>query len=77
MQTPVVNDDFGDVFGIWLNISGAGYSYQELRDFADLLRRELVLVEGIGKVSLNGTLQEKVQIEISRSKLTDLGLPPE
>ena len=49
VQTPVVNDDFGDVFGIWLNISGAGYSYQELRDFADLLRRELVLVEGIGK----------------------------
>lgn len=77
VQTPVVNDDFGDVFGIWLNISGAGYSYQELRDFADLLRRELVLVEGIGKVSLNGTLQEEVQIEISRSKLTALGLPPE
>ncbi|MFB9887373.1 efflux RND transporter permease subunit [Balneatrix alpica] len=74
VKTPVVNDDFGDVFGIWLNISGQGYSYQELRDFADLVRRELVLVPGVGKVSLNGTLQEEVQIEISRTQLALLGL---
>ncbi|MCJ8169659.1 efflux RND transporter permease subunit [Atopomonas sediminilitoris] len=77
VKAPVVNDDFGDVFGIWLNISGTGYSYQELRDFADLLRRELVLVPGVGKVNLNGTLQEQVQIEMSRTKMTALGISPE
>lgn len=77
VQTPVVNDDFGDVFGIWLNISGPGYSYQELRDFADLLRRELVLVPGVGKVALNGTRQEEVQIEMSRTKMTSLGIAPD
>lgn len=77
VKAPVVNDDFGDVFGIWLNISGPGYSYQELRDFADLLRRELVLVPGVGKVALNGTRQEEVQIEMSRNKMTALGIGPD
>ncbi|BAN51301.1 efflux RND transporter permease subunit [Metapseudomonas resinovorans] len=73
---PLVNDDFGDVFGIMLSISGPGYSYRELRDFTDYLRRELVLVPGVGKVAMVGQQPEEVQIEIARDKMSALGIPP-
>jgi multidrug efflux pump subunit AcrB len=71
---PMVRDDFGDVYGIFMMVSGEGYSYGELRDFADYLRRELVLVPGVGKVSLVGQPQEQVHVEISRSLLASLGI---
>lgn len=73
---PVVNDDFGDVFGVLLAISGEGYSYRELRTFANLIRRDLVLVPGVGKVSIAGLQQEQVQIEIPSQEMIALGIPP-
>ena len=68
-RPPIVNDDFGDVYGMFLAITGEGYSYQELNDYADYLRRELVLVTGVGKVSVGGDLQRQIIIEINRAKL--------
>ncbi|HAJ42426.1 MAG TPA: hypothetical protein DCM00_07170, partial [Alcanivorax sp.] len=49
-----VIDDFGDVYGILLALTGDGYEYQDLKDYADVLVRELVLVEGVGKVQVGG-----------------------
>lgn len=76
VEKPIVNDDFGDVFGIMLVITGIeqGYQYEELSDYVDLLKRELVLVDGVAKVSVAGALQKQVFIEISRSKLASLGI---
>ncbi len=71
---PQVIDDFGDVFGILLNISGEGYTYRELQNYADFLRRELVLVPGIKKVSVVGMVPDQVVVEISQQKLSALGL---
>ena len=71
---PKVNDDFGDVYGVMLNVTGEGYSYKELNDYVDFLKRELVLVEGVGKVSVAGTRQEKVFINIDKDKLASLGI---
>lgn len=76
VQSPVVNDDFGDVYGMLYAITGDGYTDEEIRDYVDFLRRELVLVEGVGKVSVSGRQQEQVVVEISRSRLTALGIPP-
>lgn len=76
VQTPVVNDDFGDVYGMLYAITGDGYSDEEIRDYVDFLRRELVLVDGVGKVSVSGRQQEQVIVEISRSRLAALGIPP-
>lgn len=73
---PNVIDDFGDVYGVLLAVSGEGYSYEELKDYTDYLRRELVLIDGVGKVSVDGEQQEQVVVEISRSKLATLGIPP-
>jgi len=74
---PRVIDDFGDVFGVLLSITGDGYSYEELQEYANYLRRELVLVDGVGKVSMAGEQQEEVVVEISRSRLVALGIPQE
>ncbi len=72
-----VIDDYSDVFGILLNITGPDYSYRELEDFADLLRRELVLVPGVRKVSLAGTRSEQVVVEMAQARLNALGISPE
>jgi multidrug efflux pump subunit AcrB len=76
VQAPVVNDDFGDVYGMLYAVTGDGYSDEEIRDYVDFLRRELVLVDGVGKVSVSGRQQEQVVVEISRSRLASLGIPP-
>ncbi len=75
VNPPSVIDDFGDVYGVLLAVSGEGYSYEELKDYSDYLRRELVLVEGVGKVSVTGEQQEQVVVEITRNKLASLGIP--
>jgi len=74
---PSVIDDFGDVYGILLAITGDGYSYKELNDYVDYLRREVELVDGVGKVSVTGTQQEQVFIEISIQRLSSLGISPQ
>ena len=72
---PLVNDDFGDVYGLFLAVFGDGFSYKDISDYVDYLKRELVLVEGVGKVGIAGDQQEQVFVEISRNKLTQLGIP--
>ncbi|GIU50174.1 multidrug transporter AcrB [Shewanella sairae] len=74
VMTPTVIDDFGDVYGILLNVSGEGYTDRELQNYADFLRRELVLVDGIKKVTIAGIVNEQVVVEISQQKLNALGL---
>ncbi|NGN96358.1 efflux RND transporter permease subunit [Grimontia sp. S25] len=74
---PQVIDDFGDVFGVLLAITGEGYSYKELSDYVDFLRRDLELVDGVGKVQVTGTQQEQVFIEMSMRRLSNLGISPD
>lgn len=76
VNTPKVIDDFGDVYGILLAVTGEGYSYKELLDYIDYLRRELELVDGVSKVSVSGAQQEQVFIEISMKRISSLGLSP-
>lgn len=77
VMSPNVIDDFGDVYGVLLAVNGEGYSYEELKDYVDYLRRELVLIKGVGKVSVAGEQQEQVVVEIARNKLSTLGIPPD
>ncbi|EKN4694686.1 multidrug transporter AcrB [Yersinia ruckeri] len=75
--TPLVNDDFGDVYGFFFSLSGEGYTNQDLRNFAEQLRRELVLVNGVGKVGIAGILPEEIQVDISRAQMTAAGIIPQ
>ena len=67
-------DDFGDVYGISLMLTGDGYDYVELKHYADLLSRELELVEGVGKVNIVGDQQEQLFVEVSIDRLATLSL---
>jgi multidrug efflux pump subunit AcrB len=69
-----VNDDFGDVYGIFLAVTGEGYTYSELWDFVDLLQRELLLVQDVKKVVVYGKQPEVIYVEMSRSKMAQLGV---
>jgi multidrug efflux pump subunit AcrB len=70
----MVIDDFGDVYGIFLAITGDGFTYPEIRRYAEFLRRELLLVDSVKKVELFGEQPEQVFLEISRQRLARLGI---
>jgi multidrug efflux pump subunit AcrB len=70
----LVIDDFGDVYGVFLAITGDGYTLPELRRYADYLRRELLLVRDVKKVELFGQQQEQAFLELSRQRLAGLGI---
>ncbi len=73
-QTSIVNDDYGDVYGILLAITSDGYSYKEMEEYADFLRRELLLIPDVAKINLWGIQPQEVHIHISRQKLANLGI---
>lgn len=73
----IVVDDFGDVFGIFLAVTGDGYSFPELRRYVEYLRRELLQVPGVKSVELFAEQQEVVYLEISRQRLAQLGINEE
>jgi multidrug efflux pump subunit AcrB len=70
----VVNDDFGDVFGVFIALYGPGYSYAELKDVAQTLRREYLLVQDVAKVEFWGDKQESIYIELDRDRAAQLGV---
>ena len=70
----LVNDDYADVYGVFLALHGDEYSYRELYDFAKLLRRELVLVKDVAKVELFGVLPEVVYVEFDRERVSQIGI---
>ena len=71
---PMVIDDFGDVYGMYLILTGDGYSWRDLYDTADTIKRQLVLVDGVRKVVIDGVQREVVYLDISRSRMAELGI---
>ena len=71
---PIVLDDFGDVYGIYLTLTGEGYSWRDLFDTADALKKQLVLVDGVSKVVIDGDQQEVAYVDISRARMAELGI---
>lgn len=73
---PFYNDRFDDVYGNIYALTGDGYTYEDMRREAEKIRRMLVQVDDVQKVSLIGEQTEKVYVEIERSKLETLGMDP-
>jgi len=73
-QTPLVNDDFGDLYGLSYLITGNDYSYAELRRYAKTLQKELLQIKGVGKVQLAGEQPEVIYIEITKENTAVLGV---
>ena len=74
---PDVGDDFGDVYGFLFALTGDGFSYFELEDYADGLRKELNLVQGVARVSMWGVQQRCIYVETQETQLTQLGISME
>lgn len=74
VRGPFFNDEFGDVYGTIYALSADGFNYKELREYADLVRQELLRVPAVAKVSLIGLQDEKVYIEFNQARFAQLGL---
>ncbi|AFM23814.1 efflux RND transporter permease subunit [Desulfomonile tiedjei] len=75
-KASVVNDDFGDVYGVLFAITGDGYSQHDLKEVSEDLRRELLLCPNVGRIDFWGIHSEAIYVEVDRVKLAQLGLPP-
>ena len=73
---PIINDEFGDVFGSMITITGEGYSPAELKEIADDTRNELLLIEEVAKVEIYGAQEERVFVEFNNARLAELGISP-
>jgi multidrug efflux pump subunit AcrB len=72
---PFFNDEYGDVYGVIYALEAdSGYSYAELKDFADDVRQQLLRVPDVAKVQMFGVQDEKLYVEISQKRLAQLGL---
>jgi multidrug efflux pump len=76
IQGPYFNDEFGDTYTNIYAITGDGFDYRALRDFADRIRAELLRVPGVAKVDFIGEQEQKIFVELSNSKLATLGVEP-
>ncbi|MAC15900.1 MAG: multidrug transporter AcrB [Alcanivorax sp.] len=72
---PFFNDEFGTTFGNIYALTGPGFDYAIMKDYADRLQLALQRVDDVGKVELVGLQDEKIWVEISNTKLASLGIP--
>lgn len=72
---PFFNDEFGTTFGNIYALTGEGFDYAVLKDYADRVQLQLQRVKDVGKVDLLGLQDEKIWIELSNTRLASMGLP--
>ncbi len=74
---PLVNDGFGDVFGLYYAVNAPGFSDAETHRLATYLRRELLAVEGVADVDLAGLPEEAIFVEPELVLSVGQNLPPQ
>lgn len=73
-----INDDFGDVYGFYYAISAdEGFTYSELKDYTDFLKKQLVTISGVGKVTLFGEQKDVINIEFKKEEIVNAGITPQ
>ena len=73
---PIINDEFGDVFGVLYALQGEGFSAAELEKIAEQIRGEMLAVDDVAKVEIHGAQDERVYIEYKGARLQELGVTP-
>jgi multidrug efflux pump len=73
---PFVNDEFGDVFGSLIAVTGDGFDYRELKQIADEVRDELLLINDTAKVEIVGAQEERIFVVFDNARLGELGMSP-
>ncbi|MHB8913033.1 MAG: efflux RND transporter permease subunit, partial [Lysobacter sp.] len=72
---PFFNDEFGDTFGNIYALTGKGFDYAVMKDYAERVQLALQEVPDVGKIELFGVQDEKIWVELSNTKLATLGVP--
>lgn len=72
----VVNDDFGDVFGILYAVSAPGFSDAEIWEISTFIRRDLLTVDGVANVEIQGLPEEAIFVEPASQTISALGIDP-
>ncbi|MFD2367377.1 efflux RND transporter permease subunit [Pseudoduganella sp. GCM10020061] len=72
---PFFNDEFGDTYGSIFALSSDGFSYAEMKEYADYVRQQFLQVRSVAKVEQFGVQAEKIEIEFSHKKFAQLGVP--
>lgn len=72
--TSVVNDDFGDVLGVFYGLTGNGYSYRELEEQAKLIKNDLLKVKDVAKVEIYGVRTPTIDVLVSPSVMARSGI---
>ncbi|MFZ6747471.1 efflux RND transporter permease subunit [Undibacterium sp. Ren11W] len=75
VQGPFFNDEFGDTYGSIFALSGDGFTYEQVKEYADFVRQEFLRIPSVSKVELFGVQDEKINIEFSQKKFSQLGVP--
>ena len=75
-STPEVKDDFGFVYGMFYAITGDGLNDRELTDYAELIKRELLEIEGVDRIELYGKRPECINISLLQDRMANLGVMP-
>ena len=75
-STPIVKDDFGDVYGLFYALTGDGFSDRELADYAELVKRNVNELEGIERVEIYGKRPECIEISLLQDRMANLGVKP-
>ena len=76
-SVPDIIDDFNFVYGFVLAITGDGFSYRQLEDYADDIKKELEVVRGVARVDLWGVQPRVVYLDVPETQLSELGISPE
>lgn len=74
--TPMVKDDFGNVYGMFYVLTGDGLNDRDLSDYAELIKREINELEGVDRVDLYGKRQECINISLLQDQMANLGVKP-
>ncbi|MBD3878578.1 MAG: efflux RND transporter permease subunit [Quinella sp. 1Q5] len=74
---PFFNDNYDEVFGSVYALTGDGFSYEELRRYAEEIRRLMFGIDDVKKIELVGEQSEIVYVEIEQTKLAELGISPQ
>lgn len=72
----LVRDDFGDVLGVFYGLSGEGYTYREMEDWAKKIRSSLLAIKDVGKVDLYGIQVPTIDVILSPAAITQRGITP-
>lgn len=72
-SAPVINDQYGDVYGLYYLVTGPGFTITEIEDYVEELRKDILTVDGVAKVELIGAQTEAIYIEIARERAAALG----